>query len=1057
MTTDKGKVGKSSVSNPAGRSAGREPHSISTGFDLNGGEYCLGLREERFGLLIEHAGDGFFLHDGKGRILDVNLRACRNTGYSRQQLLRMRVTDLIIDPGQERFEELLSRIGPGDANTLLACCRRKDDSEFPVEMRVSCLLIHGREVFLSMARDITEMKEVEAALRRSEARWQFALDGSGDGIWDWDLRSGQVFYSRQWKAMLGYAEDEVGSSVADWSDRVHPDDLSRCWEIVRHHLRGESQDFALEHRMRAKDGSWHWIYDRGKVIERDANGEALRVVGTHTDITMRRQGEDAILQLNQRLQLANRISGIGVWELPDLAAARFFWDEQMHALYGLAPGAFDGSLDQWLSLLHADDVQRVHAEWDAALAGTIVPSFHSEFRIVRADGEQRHLRAQARIFRAEDGLVLRVLGVSWDITTSRLAAEAMQRAKEAAETAERAKSEFLAMVSHEIRTPMNAVLGMTRLALRTDLAPEQRAYLDKVNASAQTLITIINNILDFSKIEAGKLELEEAEFTLEAVLESVSSVTAVKAEEKGLQIAYSIAPGVPKRLVGDSLRLGQVLINLVNNAIKFTECGEVTVSIEAAGRSASGRVTLSFAVRDTGIGLDADQIAGLFHAFHQADSHVSRHYGGTGLGLAICKQLVELMGGRIGVSSAPGHGSTFHFTIEAGAQAVDAHRHTRLADDQVPAQAGKATAADARPRPVTQALAGRRILVVDDNQLNREVASGFLLAAGMQVGTAVDGRDALERMHECDYDAVLMDIHMPGMDGLAAARAIRMHGHWANLPIIALTARTRTEDRESSSAAGMNAHLTKPIDDATLYATLAQMLTPLPQTGAGRVPPDTTAARSRDGDVQDQPAFSTRLDLQAALEHLGGRRELLVRLLRGFVQDFHSMPMQLADDQRHGRLAAVAAQAHVVYGAASYLHAEDLCKAAAQLEDAARRMLPDATRYVWHFVHQLEAVLAEIGDVLARDPELPSNPRVGDVAAASRLIDEVEPLISSGDYAAQALLAEIAAHVADTPLTTLAAAARLHFDRLELDDARHALQRLRTAVDRDANAGTPPT
>jgi two-component system sensor histidine kinase/response regulator len=1328
VTIEEQDTAKASATDPTARQAGADPHSISTTFGRDGDAESLRLSEERFRLLVEHAVDDFFLHDDKGCFLDVNQRACTSTGYSREELLRMRVTDLTVAHTPDEVQRILDGTQPGDASTVLARHRRKDGSEFPVEVRISCLLIDGRKVFLGMARDIserveaerairelnaqlerraaasaaesrksasllqavmdaapdliyvkdrngrylfvnsatsklmgrtqedilgrgdeeifpadlarqlalndrlvitdgaaheieekpvrdgvsrtyrsnkapyrdeqgriigligisrdvTEMLKAEAALRHTEARWQFALDGSGDGIWDWDLRSGQVFYSRQWKAMLGYAEDEVGISVSDWSDRVHPDDLPRCWEIVNRHLRGETPDFTLEHRMRAKDGSWHWIHDRGKVIERGTDGAPLRVVGTHTDITLRKESEEAIRQLNQRLQLANRVSGVGVWELPDPQAAQFFWDEQMHALYGLAFGAFDGSLDQWMSLLHADDVTRVLDEWNAALAGPGVPFFHTEFRIVRSDGEQRHIRAQARIFRAEDGSVQRALGVNWDITAARLAAEGMQRAKEAAEAAERAKGEFLAMMSHEIRTPMNAVLGMTRLALQTELAPKQRNYLDKVNASAQTLITIINNILDFSKIEAGKLELEEAEFTLESVLESVSSITAIKAEEKGLEIVYSIAAGVPARLIGDSLRLGQVLINLVNNAIKFTARGEVVVSIEAATRHADGRVTLGFSVSDTGIGLDADQIAGLFHAFWQADSHVSRHYGGTGLGLVICKQLVELMGGRIGVSSTPGEGSIFRFTIDAREPAGALRRPAELAgirvlvvddnatardvlaqmlqgfgmrvgtaesggaalrklqgaasaqhpfelvlmDWQMPGMDGletarqmratpglqkmpallmvtaygreevlrraerlglrgvlvkpvtastlfetvsgsmgnrpageavrtgvtKAAASGMRARPAPETLAGRRILVVDDNQLNREVASGFLLGAGMRVDTATDGRDALEHLRRSDYDAVLMDIHMPGMDGLAAAREIRKQPRWAGLPIIALTARTRAEDRESSTAAGMNGHLTKPIDEATLYSALLQVLPPSPsRQDPARTRPVPANTGISDG-TWDLPVPATQLDIPAALEHLGGQRELLSRLLRGFVQDFHDAAAQLVDDQRGAKFDAVAARAHAVRGAASYLHADSLCQIATQLEDAARHGLHDAVaQLTTHFAMHLDAVLAEIAHMLSREPAIPAERRSGDAVLVLSLVDTVEPLISSGDYAARALLEEIASHAPDPPLAALAEAARLHFDRLELDQTQEALQRLRSALESRAGGGS---
>ena len=1271
--------------------------------------------EERYRLIVEQGADDFFMHDDEGRFLEVNRRACTNTGYSREELLRMSVLDIATDVTREHAQRIWDSTQPGASSTAYAHHQRKDGSRFPVEVRISCQMVDGRKLFLGMARDISErveaersihelnsqlrrllaetaeesrktanllqavidaapdlvyvkdrngrylyvnkadeklkglpiaeilgrddtaifpidfarelmandrrvmdrgvayeleeepvldgvlrtylsnkapyrdekgevigligisrdvtaMKHAEAALRRSEARWQFALDGSGDGIWDWDLQTGTVFYSRQWKAMLGYAEDEIGTGVNEWSDRVHPDDLPRCREVVNAHLRGDSPDFALEHRMRAKSGAWRWIFDRGKTIERDAEGKSLRVVGTHTDITVRKEGEDAIRELNQRLQLANRVSGVGVWELPD-PSGRFFWDGQMHAVYGLEPGSFDGSLGQWILMLHPDDAERVLEQWNAALTDVSAPFFHSEFRIVRPDGELRHMRAQAQMFRTADGSVQRVLGVNWDITASRVAADTMQRAKEAAEAAERAKSEFLAVMSHEIRTPMNTVLGMTRLALQTDLAPRQRNYLEKVNVSAQTLITIINNILDFSKIEARRLELEEAEFTLESMLESVSAVTAMKAEEKGLEIVYSIAPGVPTRLIGDSLRLGQVLINLVNNAIKFTARGEVVVSICTLGQDGSDHTALQFSVSDTGIGLDAGQIAGLFRAFSQADSHVSRRYGGTGLGLAICKQIVELMGGRIGVTSEPGKGSTFQFTVEirrpamkhgvttpptqlAGQRVlvVDDNAAARdilsqmllgfgmdvavadsgmatlhllkqadleqrpfrlvLLDWQMPGMDGLETAQQMRVtpelrqmpavlmvtaygreevlrraehlglhgvliKPVTkstmfetitnvigidhadtqtasvptaaatrqslEALAGTGILIVDANMLNCEVASDFLLGAGMLVETATNGLDALARLNRADYDAVLMDIHMPDMDGFAAAREIRKQARWARLPVIALTARASPEDRESSAQAGMNAHLTKPIDETVLYETLLRLLASAAaaDTASAAAPGECTS------DTADLPAASKHLNLVAALEHLGNRRELLLRMLRGFAQDFAATPQLLAEDLRNGRSETIAAQAHAVKGAASYLHADELRACAERLEIAARRDGPDAIGHLQaRFVQELEAVLRELAGILSRHPATPAIRQAGEVAAVLRLLDAAEPLVASGDYGAQSRFAQIDACVAGTPLAPLAETMRMHFERLELDEARLALRQLRLACRR---------
>lgn len=281
---------------------------------------------------------------------------------------------------------------------------------------------------LGISRDVTDLKATEAALRQSELRWQFALDGSGDGIWDWDLRSGRVFYSRQWKAMLGYEEEEIGTTTNEWSDRVHPGDLPHCWKIINEHLYGDTPDFTLEHRMRAKDGSWRWIFDRGRVIERDGEGRPLRVIGTHTDVTLRKQGETAILALNERLQLAVEVAGAGIFDL-DFATERYTWDEQMYRIYGLSKGQYDGTLAGWLTHLHPDDVAKVMAEHTAAIDKTSI--FSMDFRIRQpGSGAIRHVRSLARIVRDEAGAPIRAVGMNWDITDHMELAETLYEEKE---------------------------------------------------------------------------------------------------------------------------------------------------------------------------------------------------------------------------------------------------------------------------------------------------------------------------------------------------------------------------------------------------------------------------------------------------------------------------------------------------------------------------------------------------------------------------------------------------------------------------------------------------
>ena len=447
------------------------------------------------------------------------------------------------------------------------------------------------------------------------------------------------------------------------------------------------------------------------------------------------------------------------------------------------------------------------------------------------DGRRRWLLVQSRPRPGPDGSLLWD-GIGLDVTEKYAAETELERhrqeleslvaqrttdlriAKDAAEAADQAKSTFLANMSHEIRTPMNAIIGMTHLALKTDLNPRQRDYLLKIQQSCQHLLGVLNDILDFSKIDAGKLAIERIEFDIEQVLGHVTSMVAERAAAKRLELIVALDPDVPPRLVGDPLRIAQILVNYANNAVKFTDRGAISIRVsvqepsqpEAGPRQPDGgRVLLRCSVRDTGIGISADELLRLFQRFQQADVSTTRRFGGTGLGLVISKQLAELMGGTVGVESTPGAGSTFWL--------------------QIPLQRGQADADPALERPD---LHGRRVLLVEDNELNQEVAAELLREAGLTVELAPDGAVALAKVQATAYDLVLMDMQMPVMDGLAATRAIRALPGRADLPILAMTANTLPADRERCIAAGMNDQVPKPIDPEDLWSKLLRWLGPKP-------------------------------------------------------------------------------------------------------------------------------------------------------------------------------------------------------------------------------------
>jgi len=463
------------------------------------------------------------------------------------------------------------------------------------------------------------------------------------------------------------------------------------------------------------------------------------------------------------------------------------------------------------------DAEERHRLREQLLTGGQVQGYKATFK--RADGSPVIVEGNVRLIRGEDGTPLAVEGVVRDMTAHYQIRSDLIAAREAAVTAARVKSQFLANMSHEIRTPLNAIVGLGHLLLRADLPARERTYVSQIRSSARMLLGTVEDVLDFSKIEAGRLELERIPFALDRLVADVVGVLSVQAEAKGVTLATSLHSDVPRALVGDSLRLGQVLTNLAGNALKFTNEGQVVIEITLVEGDLEGDgVRLRFAVHDTGIGVTPEQITRIFEPFTQGDGSTTRQYGGTGLGLSICRQIVEAMGGRLEARSTPGRGSTFFFTV-----------HLPICDGV--AAPGSSRARLAAPRAdgavtTLEVLRGVRVLVAEDNAINQEVAREILQGAGLVVTLVDDGRAAVERaVTDHEIEIVLMDVQMPRLDGLAATREIRSHAELARLPIIAMTAYALAAERDRCLAAGMNDYVAKPFEPAELFDLLARWVT----------------------------------------------------------------------------------------------------------------------------------------------------------------------------------------------------------------------------------------
>ena len=843
----------------------------------------------------------------------------------------------------------LARVHPDDAHYVresLVAHLRGESTLWQCEHRVrdECdayrwFRVHGRAVardadgratrMVGTTTDITADKQTALAARTAQLRWRYALESGDYGLWDWDVSSQKVYFSPQWKHMLGFAAEEIGDSLDEWKDRVHPEDLPDAMAALQAHLHGHVPSYQHEHRMQHKDGSWRWILDRGKVIERGEDGAPLRVIGTDTDVTGRKTVEAGLRARDALLRdVFNAVSDALL--VFDRAGVVVHCNQAAEAMFGmpLSGAALDAvarhappDARRWGPRLMARVLHRREVRLEGALHAPAGETLEIELRgaPMHADEVGRYLLvirdiSEARTMERERARRRETLEALVAKRTADLLA-----AKEAAEQASRAKSEFVANMSHEIRTPMNAIIGLSGQCLKTALDARQRDYIEKVNGAAQSLLGIVDDILDVSRIEAQRLVLENAPFDVLEVVGEVAALFSHRAAQKGLEWIVDIDRNVPQVLTGDALRLRQILINLAGNAIKFTERGQVAIRVRANDRS-DGQVALGFSVIDTGIGIDPAQQGKLFIPFSQGDSSTSRRFGGSGLGLAISRRLAEAMGGRLSMRSTPGEGSCFY--LEAS-----------FAEGSRPDTPGVAPTP-----PPADSLSGMRVLVVEDNPLNQQLAVELLEEAGVRARVAANGEEALEEIDGHAFDLILMDIQMPGMDGYTATRHVRAIPEHADLPIIAMTAHAMADERARCLAAGMDDILTKPVLPALLYATLARYrrgggLSLAPQRTDTDTDTDTAAVIAPDADAEAAPA---ELDYKVGLRFSGGKPDLYARLLRRFHETQADLMQRLdaADAIEAHRIAHTLKSSAGSIGAVALAEAARAFEAACQSDDA---------------------------------------------------------------------------------------------------------------------------
>ncbi|MGE0487008.1 MAG: ATP-binding protein [Gammaproteobacteria bacterium] len=599
-----------------------------------------------------------------------------------------------------------------------------------------------------------------------------------------------VYVNEAYVNLWGYdsADEIIGTSPAS-----HCADATMPGRIIAEVSEKGSGDFYFD--ALRKDGSTFKCHMRVSVLDRPDGSRIYH--GFSQDITELVAAEAELAKSRDRLKAAASAGVIGVWDW-DILANDLYWDDVMYRLYGGSADDYHCAYDAWFATLHPDDQPVVAAAVDAALRkGT---QYASEFRIVLPSGAMRYIQAKARVECDDDGRPVRMIGVNYDITEQKTASAA-------AEAASRAKSRFLATMSHELRTPMNGVLGMAHL-LRRGATEQQLRRLDTLEASGRHMVALINDILDLAKIDEDRLQLHETAVDVREVVQEAIQGVSEEARAKGLALRVELPEQLPPVRV-DATRLRQGLFNYLSNAVKFTESGSIVARVTCE-ILANGDRRLRFEVEDTGCGISLDDQGRLFQRFQQIDDSATRMFGGSGLGLAITRELARLMGGDVGVESTPGVGSMFWFTVVA----------QPAAQSSLPAEQ---SISDAEER--LRALhAGRRILVAEDDPINQKLIEELLAVANLEVDIVENGQAALDRVAKDSYDLVLMDMLMPGMGGLEAARRIRALPDMDSLPIIAFTANVLPEQRSRYLAEGVNDVLEKPVDVAALYATIRYWL-----------------------------------------------------------------------------------------------------------------------------------------------------------------------------------------------------------------------------------------
>lgn len=1128
-------------------------------------------REIKYRAVFDNASDAILLIDLDNTIISANPEAVSMFRCGSEEELLAHNPENLLSPNQMDgvpadvlFDEWVKTTMDAGGIDFDVVCMRLDGEEFFASVRARKMVISGTTILQATLSDVTEKRRSKEEIERSVSLLTATIESSADGILAVDGYGQVVAWNARFSSMWNISEHVLQSGVVSdvfgyIADQVEDGGTDSLWDYSLESETGQVEELSL---------------NDGRIIEKYSNPQRIGadVVGrvwSFRDVTSKRLSERELQDSYQRL---NDI----IEFLPDPTIVIdsdgivLAWNKAVEEVSGVSKNDMIGKGNHEYALPFYGQRRPILIDYaliDDLETDPLMKNYESlerrsgllygEVYTPRAfQGQGAYFWGVAGPLRDHTGKIVGAVECMRNVTERRRVETELNRARIAAESATRAKSEFLANMSHEIRTPMNSIIGFGHLMQSAELEPAHREYLNKMMSSADSLLSIIGDILDFSKIEAGKFVLENVEFKMDHVLEKICNMVAVKAEGKGIDFVLSVEPEVPFYLRGDPLRLEQVLTNLVNNAVKFTEKGEVSL-IVSCEKDCTSNARIKFTVRDSGIGLSSEEISNLFDSFTQADASTTRKYGGTGLGLAITRSLVELMGGTVSVESQPEVGSSFYFTIgldsvdkgigislpggkeglkvlvvESSRLAREFIRTTldnssfrvavdstassalerlkspagreelglilmscKLSDMRVleavkrikdipelegvpvvlmaPVNVGEAFRREATligvdgfvSRPVTRLslhasllgefssaklvtiaeaaesteaapLVGQRakILLVEDNELNQQVARRMLEGMGVAVDVAENGRKALEALETEVYNLIIMDIQMPEMDGLTAAKMIRAEERYRGLPILAMTAHAMPGDRTKSFEAGMNEHLTKPIDPDELRKALDKYL----EIGGSLYEPDAGKDAGAEGISFELPG----IDSAKGLRNIGGREDSYLKVLLGFKERYADFRKELEEALDESGSEQALLKIHSLKGVAGNIGADKLYELCRILEGDLRD--EDRSGYekdLKLFVSELDLVIKGLEE---RDLSVEQEDReyVYDEEKSFNLINKLYIMLDEGDAESVDVLDELRIYFNLEGFEDQLAELTRHIENFDFDDARDMIERI---------------